>query len=56
MDLIEEFKNIEDFLIPGRKLDPFERSLYYHLLRHTRVIGKEASVFGVATLAESTGV
>ena len=56
MDLMEEFKNIGDFLIPGRKRDPFERSLSYRLLRHSPVMGKEASVFGVATFAESTAV
>jgi 5-methylcytosine-specific restriction endonuclease McrA len=56
MDLIQEFKNIEDYLIPGLKLDPVERSLYYHLLRHTRIIGKEGSLFGILSLAEANGV
>ena len=56
MDLIQEFKNIEDYLIPKLKLDSFERSLYYHLLRHTRVIGKEGSLFGILSLATANGV
>lgn len=55
MDLATELKNIEDHLIPKLQLDHVERALYYHLLRHTRLIGKEASLFGLYTLAESSG-
>lgn len=56
MDLLREFKNIEDYLIPKLKLDPIERSLYYCLLRHTRVVGKEKSVFGILTLSKKSGI
>ena len=56
MDLIQEFKNIEDYLIPKLKLDAIERSLYYHLLRHTRIIGREGSLFGILSLSEASGI
>jgi predicted transcriptional regulator len=56
VDLIQELKDIEDYLVPKLKLDHIERVLYYHLLRHTRVIGKEASLFGVSSLSEASGI
>lgn len=56
MDLAQELKNIEDYLFPKLRLDHLERALYYHLFRHTRVIGKEASLFGLLSLAEATGM
>lgn len=56
MDLAQELKNIEDYLIPKLRLDHMERSLYYHLLRHTRVIGKETSMFGILSLSEASGI
>jgi hypothetical protein len=55
VDLARELKNIEDHLIPKLQLDHVERALYYHLLRHTRLIGKEASLFGLPSLAKSSG-
>ncbi len=33
-----------------------ERSLYYHLLRHTRIIGKESESFGLLQLAKALDV
>lgn len=56
MDLAQELKNIEDYLIPKLRLDHVERALYYHLFRHTRVIGKEASLFGLLSLSEASGI
>ena len=55
VDLARELQNIEDHLIPKLQLDHVERALYYHLLRHTRLIGKDASLFGLYSLAESSG-
>jgi hypothetical protein len=49
-------KNIEDYLIPQLRLDRVERSLYYHLLRHTRIVGKEVSLFGILSLSEASGI
>jgi hypothetical protein len=56
VDLAREWKNIEDYLIPKLRLDHVERALYYHLLRHTRVVGKEAALFGILSLSEGSGI
>jgi hypothetical protein len=40
----------------GLKLDAYERSLYYHLARHTRAEGKESALFSVAGLARRLGI
>ena len=55
VDLSKELQNIEDYLIPKLHLDSFERALYYHLLRHTRIIGRETALLGLSSLAESSG-
>ncbi len=56
MDWSNVVGEIEDVLAPKLQLDVYERALYYHLLRHTRLIDKEASVFGIAPLAVATGM
>ncbi|MCG2789577.1 MAG: HNH endonuclease [Actinomycetia bacterium] len=56
MDAIASIKEIEDYLFPKMKLDPWERCLYYHLLRHTRFRQKETSLFGILSLARSSGM
>jgi hypothetical protein len=56
VDLVQELKNIEDYLVPKLQLDHIDRALYYHLLRHTRVIGKEASLFGLSSLSVASGI
>lgn len=56
MNLANELEQIEDHLIPKLRLDHIERALYYHLLRHTRAIGKDASLFGLSSLAKSSGL
>lgn len=48
--------DIEDLLIPGKNLDVWERALYYHLLRHTRLTGKRAAMFAIAPLSKSVGM
>lgn len=50
------FADIEDLLIPGKGLDVWERALYYHVLRHTRVIGKNTAMFAIAPLSKSVGM
>ena len=56
MDAIACIKEIEDHLFPKMKLDPWERCLYYHLLRHTRCRQKETGLFGILSLARSSGM
>lgn len=47
------YADIEDLLAPGLSLDPWEQVLYYHLLRHTRLKGKESGTFAVAPLSNA---
>lgn len=54
-EITKELQNIEDHLIPKLKLDCWERALYYHLIRHTRLIGRDRAQFGLPSLAASTG-
>src|SRR5579863_2251044 len=49
-------RDIEDRLMAGLKLDAYERSLYYHLARHTRAEGKESALFSIAQLAKRLGM
>jgi HNH endonuclease len=56
MDLAQEWKSIEDYLIPKLRLDYVERALYYHLVRHTRVVAKESSLFGILSLSRASGI
>jgi len=57
VEILEQlFADIEDLLIPSKSLDVWERSLYYHLLRHTRVIGKRSALFAIAPLSKSVGM
>lgn len=41
LDLVKTIKEVEDYLISFLKLNPYERSLYYHLFRQTRLINKD---------------
>jgi len=56
IDLAHTIKCCEDFLFPGKKMTSRERSLYYHLLRHTRVIGKENGLLALNPLAATLAV
>jgi hypothetical protein len=56
MDICTVLKQCEDHLFPGLKMTIRERALYYHLLRHTRLEGKESGVFALLPLALQLGV
>jgi hypothetical protein len=56
MDWSQVIAEIEDLLAPKMQLDVYERTLYYHMLRHTKVVGKDTAVFGIATLANATSI
>ncbi len=56
MEFPQTLKDIEDHLMLGLQLDVIERSIYYHLLRHTRVIGKESGLFALVPLAKAVGI
>lgn len=43
----------EDHLFPKMKMTVRERSLYYHLLRHTRAVGKTEALFALRPLSQA---
>jgi 5-methylcytosine-specific restriction endonuclease McrA len=51
VDVASTLKSCEDFLFPAMKMTVRERSLYYYLFRHTRLIGKENGLFAIHPLA-----
>jgi hypothetical protein len=53
IDWLQTLGEIEDLLFPQLKLDPWERTLYMHLLRHTRLKGSASAVFAVAPLSKA---
>ena len=54
MDNLEQtIKDSEDYLFPAKRMTCRERSLYYHLLRHTRLIGKANGLFALISLANA---
>jgi 5-methylcytosine-specific restriction endonuclease McrA len=47
------FADCEDLLFPQMNLDPWERTLYLYLLRHTRMKGLVSGLFAVGPLSKS---
>ena len=56
LDWSAVYSQIEDFLIPGLRFDAWDRSLYYHLLRHTRLKGKDSAIFAIGPLSKATAI
>jgi hypothetical protein len=56
MDWSLTIRQIEDYLCPKLKLDAWEKSLYYHLLRRTRAAGLGAVAVAILPLAKATGM
>ena len=52
MDIRQVITEIEDHLVPRLKLDVGEARLYYHLLRHSRLVEKHEVLISVAQIAE----
>ena len=50
------YADVENFLILGLGLSAYDRSLYYHLLRHTRLKGRESAMFAIGPLSKATGL
>jgi len=48
--------DIEDHLIPFLKLDAHLRSVYYHLVRRSRVVGQPTVKVSIDSLAQATGL
>ena len=45
VDGVEVWKQFEDLLIPGLRLSISDRAVYSHLLRHSRLEGKQLLQF-----------
>lgn len=56
MDWEHTIRDIEDRLFPSLHLDVWERVVYYHLLRRSRVEGLDVTTIGILLLAEAVGV
>jgi len=56
MDIAKIIIQCEDYLFPKLQMNIRERSLYYHMLRHTRVLGKESSLFAIYPLSQALGI
>ncbi|MDE2096059.1 MAG: HNH endonuclease [Patescibacteria group bacterium] len=56
LDLARTIEEIEDYLIPFLKLNPYERSLYYHLFRQSRLINKEEIIFVISSAPTTVGL
>jgi hypothetical protein len=56
LDVARVWVDMEDALVPYFRLDPCERALYYHLLRHTRLIGRRRMRISKRMLAYSACV
>jgi hypothetical protein len=54
MDLQAEFLNIERYLFPRFEADPWERTMYYHLLINTRLSGVDQPLFAIDALSRAT--
>lgn len=54
--LKQTIEEIEDYLIPFLSLDTYEKTLYYHLFRHSRLIGKEETVFVISSALKTVGL
>jgi len=47
------YKDIEDLLLPHFECDIWERGLYLHLVRHTRLVGLETATIPLPTIASA---
>lgn len=57
MDKLKQtIEEIEDYMLPFLSLDTYEKALYYHLFRHTRLIGKEETVFVISSALKTVGL
>jgi hypothetical protein len=56
IDAVEVCKELEDVLAPRLKLSVLDRSVYSHLLRHSRFEGKLRLRFSILWLAHNLGI
>jgi len=53
---VEVWKQFEDLVVPRLRLSVFDRAVYSHLLRHSRLEGKEQFRFSILWLARGAGL
>jgi len=51
LDVATTLKQCEDHLFSAMRMSLRERSIYYYLFRHTRLLGKETGLFAIDPLA-----
>jgi biotin operon repressor len=56
MDIKTVIEQCEDHLFQRLKVSVREKALYYHLLRHTRLVGRDERIFPLSSLAKAVGV
>ena len=56
MNWDDVLNEVEDYLFPKMELSHRERSLYYHVLLHTRFAGKDSGIFSLPPLSITLGI
>jgi len=56
MNWDQVMKEVEDYLFPKMGLSHREKSLYYHLLLHTRFASKDTDLFALPQLSNALGI
>lgn len=56
INAVEVWKQMEDLAVPRLRLTPYERAVYSHLLRHSRLEGKAQIRFGIQRLSEAASL
>src|SRR5215470_3377687 len=56
LDVVEVCKQFEDVMAPRLRLTLTERAVYWHLLRHSRLKGKDRLRFSILWLAPNIGI
>ena len=54
INAVHVWKELEDLLVPRLRLSVFDRAVYSHLLRHSRLEGKRELRFSILRLARGT--
>lgn len=56
MNWDDVLNEVEDYLFPKMELSHRERSIYYHVLLHTRFAGKDSGLFSLPPLSTALGI
>lgn len=56
MDVSTIIGECEDYLFPGQGFSTRERALYYHLLRHTHLAGRQSTLVALLPLSKALNV